>query len=128
MISQLNAAFLRVAAEDELHGQNVAGYSTYGLIEGIAHELAHRCDLGKSFENRLRRMGDCAANSHEATTLRIEITALQLLGVRLSLRRLWSTANWRNRGPLFQQLQRPLNLHERRCVRKFLDRVRAASM
>lgn len=121
----LGAALLKIADRRRLNWINAADYAELGTIEGIAHELAHTLDLGPNFEVQLRAMGDVEANEHEIAALRIELTALARLGVRLSPRRLWLFANWREIGrPSLTQLRAPLTQHESNCVRCFVAAVR----
>lgn len=95
---------------------------TLGLIEGVAHELAHQLEAGRNYEDQLdaANMENAAANAREAATLRIEVAALAEIGVRLSLRRLWRDAAWRGDRPRFADVARPLSGREQRCVRAFL--------
>ncbi len=123
----LESALLRLSESRGLVGFNAVGYRDEAVcvIEGIAHELAHVIDLGPDFEVAIRGMGDAEANDHEAAALRIELAALATLGVRLSVRRLWATANWRERGRVpLARMTRPLDRHERACVGYFVAMVR----
>lgn len=123
----LESALLRLSESRGLVGFNAVGYRDEAIrvIEGIAHELAHVIDLGPDFEVAIRGMGDAEANDHEAATIRIELAALATLGVRLSARRLWATANWRECSRLsLARMTRPPNRHERACARRFVAMVR----
>jgi Bacterial RNA polymerase, alpha chain C terminal domain len=121
----LELALIKVAERWQLSWINVADYEALGIIEGCSHELAHALDLGTDFEDALRDMGGVEANEHEAAALRIEVAALTILGLRLSMRRLWTTANWDGDigVPALAQLQAPLNRHERSCARRFVAMV-----
>lgn len=122
----IQGALVQIANRLELSWINVSEYADrLGDIEAIAHELAHTLDLGSEFEVSIRRMGDVEANEHEAATLRIELAALARLGVRLSARRLWVTANFRDIGrPRLVDLRSPLDDHEQHCVAQFVEMVR----
>lgn len=102
---------------------------TLGLVEGVAHELAHQLEAGRNYEDRLdaRYMENAEANVREAATLRIEVAALADLGVRLSMRRLWRDAAWRGERPRFADVARQLTEREQRCVRAFLRIVQDGS-
>jgi hypothetical protein len=121
--AQVEVALLRIAAREQLSGINAADYKMLGVIEALAHELAHALDLSPLFEISLRAMTDAEADAREAAVLRIEVTALAALNIRLSLRRLWLNANWRNEKPAF--VQQALDLHERRCVNRFVIMVKS---
>jgi hypothetical protein len=118
----LEEALLRVAEDWGLFWINAADYKGLAVIEGCAHELAHALDLGPAFENLLQTMPDEKSNKHEASVLRIEVAALAELGVRLSMRRLRTSANWD--GPVgvpsHAQLQASLNKHEQKCTKRFV--------
>ena len=121
----LESALLRIAERGRLAGINVSGYRELGVIEGLSHELAHVLDLGPDFEASIREMGDVQANEHEAAALRVEVAALAALGVRLSARRLWATANWRDGGKIPSARSATLLYdHELDCVRRFVAMVR----
>jgi hypothetical protein len=119
----LEHALVEVAERWQLSAVNVAGYRALDIIEGFAHEIAHVIDLGPDFEGSIREMSNAEANEHEAATLRIEVAALAMLGVRLSARRLWATANWRSARIPFAQLLTPMSRHERNCVKRFVAMV-----
>ncbi len=116
----LESALLKIAESRKLFWVNVGDYKMLGTTEGIAHELAHALDLGPDFEVSLRAMGDVEADEREMAALRIEVAALAALGVRLSMRRLWVTANWRDGMPSLVQLCAPLNRHEQDRVERFI--------
>ncbi len=123
----LESALLRLSESQGLVGFNAVGYRDEAVcvIEGIAHELAHVLDLGPDFEVAIGVMEDAEANDHEAAVLRVEVAALAELGVNLSVRRLWATANWRERGRVpLARMTRPLDRHERACVGYFVTMVR----
>lgn len=116
----LEVALLLIAERWQINWINAADYKILGPIEGCAHELAHALDLGPGFELSIWAMDAGEANKHEATALRIEVTALAALGVHLSMRRLRASANWDDsKIPSLTKLHAPLNRHERRCVRRF---------
>lgn len=121
----LEAALIRIAERWKLSWINVADYKALGVIEGCAHELAHALDLGPDFEVSISAMEDGDANRREAATLRIEVMALEMLGVHLAMRRLRGSANWNGPVgiPTLSQLQAPLDPHERCCVRRFVVMV-----
>jgi hypothetical protein len=123
-----NREIVRDAMHDEAGRRGLVGYGTshlgdLAIIEGIAHELAHQLEAGRRFEIRLRRAGDLEANRRESSALRIEVSALARLGVRISLARLWRDANWRGDPP---GLDAALSDRERRCAASFVRTVRRA--
>lgn len=125
---------LEVAMRDLAGRRGLSWVSAYraqlGVVEGVAHELAHQLEAGRSFERCLREAWDQAANLHEAATLRIEVASLAAFGVRVSLRRLWRDANWRGDRPTLTRARRVLDDRERRCVRVFvrvMERALAAT-
>lgn len=121
----LEGALVRVADDWGLFWINAADYRGLAVIEGCAHELAHALDLGRTFEDLLRKMPDEESNKHEASVLRIEVAALAELGVHLSMRRLRTSANWN--GPVgvpsHAQLQASLNKHEQKCAKRFVTLI-----
>jgi len=120
----IESALLGIAARWQLSWENVADYRRLGIIEAIAHELAHALDLGSGFEAEIRTMGDARADDHEARAIRIELAALDALGVHLSARRLWVTANWRDPGIPIVRLRAALDRREQSCVARFVALVR----
>lgn len=97
------------------------------VVEGVAHEFAHQLEAGRNFDLRLRTSSDEEANDHEAAALRIEVAALAMLGVRVSLRHLWHDANWRSERPPLTRARRALSDRERRCAAVFSRIVRGTS-
>lgn len=94
------------------------------VVEGVAHEFAHQLEAGRNFDLRLRASSDEEANDHETAALRIEVAALAMLGVRVSLRHLWRDANWRSERPALTRANRPLSDRERKCAVAFSQIVR----
>jgi hypothetical protein len=126
---RVHEAMLRVAEGRGLDGQTVMYRNPrLAVLESVAHELAHQLDYGRNFDARLAKIRpwygaeNGAANLREESTLRIEVTALALLGVRLSLRKLWRDANWWGDRPRFHE--RALTERERKCVTAFVRIVR----
>jgi hypothetical protein len=121
----LEEALLRIAEDWGLFWINAADYKELAVIEGCAHELAHALDLGRAFEDLLQIMPAEESIKHEASALRIEVTALAALGVRLSMRRLWAAAKWD--GPIgampYARLQVSLSQHEQRCAKRFVTLI-----
>jgi len=126
--SNLHNVYIAMFAIAEQRDLSVVMLMTYqgklAVIEGVAHELAHQLEAGRNFEARLRTSSDEEANDHEASALRIEVAALTMLGVRVSLRHLWREANWRSERPALTRGRRILSDHERRCVAIFSRVVR----
>lgn len=122
---RLEEALLRIAEGWNLTWINAADYKRLAIIEGCAHELAHALDLGVDFEDLLQEMPDEESNNHEASVLRIETSALDSLGIHLSMRRLRQSANWDGPDgiPSHAELKAPLNRHEQHCAQRFVALV-----
>lgn len=119
-IDRLYVTMLSIADQRSLIGLPTSHRGKIGAIEGVGHELAHQLEMGRHFEERLRKMPDEIADKHEAAALRIEVAALDSLGIHLSLQRLWRDANWRGDPPRLTTAQRALSPRERRCVAAFV--------
>jgi hypothetical protein len=119
------AAMLVIAEQRALSVVMLATYQgKLAVIEGVAHEFAHQLEAGRNFDLRLRASSDEEANNHEAAALRIEVAALTMLGVRVSLRPLWREANWRSERPPLTRARRALSDRERKCAAVFSRIVR----
>lgn len=118
----LLAAVLRLTESLDLVGSVTYGRpdSKIATIEACAHEIAHRVFTGPEFEHRLDNMLPWAANRHEASALRVEVTVLDRLGCKVHLRTLWSRANWkytdRSSRPAWASMTVPLTMREHRCT------------
>jgi hypothetical protein len=103
-----------------------------GLIEAGAHELSHYIFTGPKFDTQLNDFAPRAANRHEASALRIEVTALQRLDCKISLRTLWARANWREddlcKPPAWRTMGVALTPREERCVARLIRMVRQAAI
>jgi len=126
-LHDVHVAMLAIA---ERRGLSVVTLMTYqgklAVVEGVAHEFALQLEAGRNFDLRLRTASDEEANDHEAAALRIEVAALAMLGVRVSLRHLWRDATWRSERPPLTRARRALSDRERRCAAVFSRIVRGA--
>ena len=126
-IPEIELRLCSIAKRIKICGVNAGSYERLGIVEWIAHELAHLVDLDMDagFESRLSEMGDAEANDREASALRVEISTLASLGVRLSMRRLWATANWRvgTGAPSISRLRSPITRRERRLADQLVSMV-----
>lgn len=125
-LSAVYDALLALAEPRDLTGLVLAYQGDLAKVEALAHELAHQLEAGRKFELRIRACIDDEADEHEAAALRIEVEALALLGVRVTLRNLWRLANWRSRPPTLTRERRALSDRERRCAVAFARIVGAA--
>jgi len=126
-ISEIQDRLVWIAKRSDLYWANAGDYARLGIVEGIAHELAHLVDLDMDprFESSLDAMSDAEANDREVAALRIEVAALAALGVRVSMRRLWATANWRGGAgmPPLVRLRSPLTQREQRLADQIVSMV-----
>lgn len=121
-LASLLEAMRSVALRYQLGSASLSFYrGDLDLVEGYAHELAHRMEAGPGFERVIDAASPDQANQHEAAALRIEVAALSALGIRVSLRRLWRVANWNGEAPTFQG---SLNARERACARRMANLVK----
>ena len=126
-LRQLRDAMTEIADRRKLEGVPTSHRGETGVIEGIAHELAHQLEAGRNFDRQIRDADDEEANKREMRTLRIEVAALRRLGKKISLSRLWLDANWRlGEIPDLVYSRRPLSYREARCVDAFVQIVERA--
>jgi hypothetical protein len=123
-LTRVCRAICIIATRRSLGGQPTSHHNKLGIVEGVAHELAHRLEMGRGWERRLDGVCHETANRHEGSVLRIEVVALSKLSVRVSLRKLWRDAAWRGERP--RLVERALTARERKCVATFVRIVRGA--